>query len=112
MKESVGWSVKTRGMFNALIIHLLQAAASHSSLTQLFRGDERPFQRSPVQLSLFSRCRQGECSDPALSSVSQKKLWQDCLEVVLERLRWLVPLHPAPTLFLAYGCVNRSPGHP
>src|SRR6266566_2945610 len=39
-----------------------------------------------------------ECSDPGLKSASQQKLLQDCLEVILERLRRPAPLHPSPTL--------------
>src|SRR5437588_9282118 len=40
------------GLFKAFIIHLLQAVVPQSGLAQLFRGDARPFQRYPVQLSL------------------------------------------------------------
>src|SRR5260370_32146035 len=77
---------------------LLSEFHSHPpvSLSRLLRAVGLP--TSASSSSIRTSIGLPECSDPGLKSASQQKLLQDCLEVILERLRRPAPLHPAPTL--------------
>ena len=82
MKGSVCWSVKKHTGFTLRDGYKVHAARESSTQAR---------QRAVVG------GLHGILRIHLLFSASQKKLWQDCLEVILEKLERLVPLHSSPT---------------